>query len=72
MTQVMNSNEIMVANEKTFEVFELLDNIWKDNGGDNYAKLVIYEESFELINKYLEHDFTDDELEELTYIWLER
>jgi len=62
----------METNNKGLDVFELLDNIWKDNDYDELAKFVIYEESFDLVNKYLEHNYTDDELEELTYSWLEK
>jgi len=62
----------METNNKGLDVFELLDNIWKDNDYDEVAKFVIYEESFDLVNKYLEHNYTDDELEELTYSWLEK
>jgi hypothetical protein len=54
--------------QEVLDVFEVLDNYVREG----YWNLIVYEESFSIINKELpNHNFTDDELEEITYCWLE-
>ena len=70
--------EKMVNNRKYWELqndyddaFELLNEVWKIHDYDRFSKLLIYENSVDIIDKNLpNHNMTDEMLECLTYEWL--
>ena len=77
--QHLNELEEMVGDKKYYELqndyddaFDLLDKIWEKNDYDSFTKLLIYENSFDIINENIpNHNMTDYFLERITYEWLE-
>ena len=52
-----------------FDVYKVLDTCVNEG----MWNLVVYEDSMEIINRELpDHEFTDEELEDYTYEWLEK
>lgn len=54
------------------DVMDVLDRVWEENDYDSFTKLLIYENSFSIINESIpNHNMTDYFLEMATYEWLD-
>ena len=51
---------------------DYLNELLKQNNMDTFAKLLIYEDSIDILDEqFPNHKMTDEQMEEITYEWLE-
>ena len=55
------------------DMHDHLDQLLEENGMDGFAKLLIYEDSEDILNgEFPNHQMNDEQMEEITYEWLEK
>ena len=55
------------------DMHDYLDQLLIANNMDNFAKLLIYEDSCDILDmEFPNHQMNDEQMEEITYEWLEK